>query len=193
MIRELVELASRVAELERRFAGVMRHGTVAQVDAEKQAVRLKLGQDASGAPFLSPWVPYAQIAGALKVHTPPSVGQQFTLMAPAGDWQQAVAVPMTWSDANPSPSQQGDENVVTYGNVTATIKDGLVKVQVGGTALEITAAHLKVTRGGVAHKIDASGVTTTGGAIEHNGRNVGSTHRHGDVESGNDLTGIPEP
>ena len=42
-VRELVELVSRVAELERRFAGVLRHGTVAEVDPERQRVRLDLG------------------------------------------------------------------------------------------------------------------------------------------------------
>ena len=81
-IRELVELASRVAELERRFSGTLRHGTIEEVDAAKQIVRLNFGQDEDGKPFLSPWVPYAQIAGALKVHTPPSKGQQFTVLSP---------------------------------------------------------------------------------------------------------------
>ena len=111
-MREVVELAARIAELERRFSGVMRHGTVEEVDAAKQRIRLSFGKDVDGKPFLSPWVPYAQIAGALKVHTPPSKGQQFTALSPNGDWQQAVALPMTWSDQNQSPSSNGDENVL---------------------------------------------------------------------------------
>jgi len=121
-IRELVELASRVAELERRFSGTLRHGTIEEVDAAKQIVRLNFGQDEDGKPFLSPWVPYAQIAGALKVHTPPSKGQQFTALSPTGDWQQAVALPLTWSKANPSPSQKADEHVLTFGSVKLTIE-----------------------------------------------------------------------
>jgi len=112
-IRELVELASRVAELERRFSGIMRHGTVEEVDPGKQIVRMNFGKDVDGEPFLSPWVPYAQIAGALKVHTPPSKGQQFTMLSPTGDWQQAVALPMTWSDQNKQPPSTDDENIVT--------------------------------------------------------------------------------
>ena len=123
-VRELVELVSRVAELERRFAGVLRHGTVAEVDPERQRVRLDLGP-AHGAEgrFLSPWVPYAQFSGALRVHTPPTVGQQLTAMSPSGDFQQAVALPLTHHSGNPSPSIAGDENVVTYGNVRMTLAD----------------------------------------------------------------------
>jgi phage baseplate assembly protein gpV len=190
-IRELVELASRVAELERRFSGTMRHGTVEEVDPSKQLVRMKFGTDVDGKPFLSPWVPYAQIAGALKVHTPPSKGQQFTMLSPTGDWQQAVALPMTWSDHNKSPSSNGDENVLTYGNVKATIKDDLTQVDVGGTVLEVTSDHVKITVGGVTVEITDGGVAITGGTVTHDGKNIGSTHIHGGVVPGGGLTDVP--
>jgi phage baseplate assembly protein gpV len=190
-IRELVELASRVAELERRFSGIMRHGTVEEVDPGKQIVRMNFGKDVDGKPFLSPWVPYAQIAGALKVHTPPSKGQQFTMLSPTGDWQQAVALPMTWSDQNKSPSSNGDENVLTYGNVKATIKDDLTQVDVGGTVLEVTSDHVKITVGGVTVEITDGGVAITGGKVTHDGKNIGSTHIHGGVVPGGGLTDVP--
>lgn len=108
-IREIVELVARVTDLERRVAGVMRHGTVAEVDPGRQRIRLDFGP-AHGAEgrFLSPWVPYAQFSGELRVHTPPTVGQQFTVMSPTGDFQQAVAVPLTHHAGNPSPSTAGD-------------------------------------------------------------------------------------
>lgn len=192
-MREIVELASRVADLERRFSGVVRHGTVHEVDAAKQTVRVKFGEDQSGKPFLSPWVPYAQIAGALKVHTPPSVGQQMSTLSPSGDWMQAVALPMHWSDANKSPSDKGDENVLTYGNVRATVKDDLVKVVVGGCSFEVTSSHVKVSVGGVTHTITGQGVFTDGGRVDHDGMNIGKDHKHKDVESGSSLTGVPVP
>lgn len=190
-IRELVELASRVAELERRYAGAMRHGTVEEVDPAKQIVRLNFGKDVEGKPFLSPWIPYAQIAGALKVHTPPSKGQQFTLLSPTGDWQQAVALPMTWSDKNTSPSSNGDENVLTYGNVRATIKDDLTQVDVGGTVLEVTSDHVKITVGGVTVEFSGDGVAITGGKVTHDGKNIGSSHIHGGVVPGGGVTDVP--
>lgn len=190
-MRELVELAARIAELERRFSGVMRHGTVEQVDPEKAIVRLRFGEDKEGKPYLSPWVPYAQIAGALKVHTPPTKGQQMTTMSPSGDWMQAIAVPMHWSDQNVSPSPNGDENVLTYGNVRATVKDDLVQVIVGGCTFEITSAYVKVKIDDVGHTISGDGLSITGGRVEHDSKNIGSTHKHTDVVPGGGLTGTP--
>ncbi len=181
-IRELVEIAARVAELERRVAGVMRHGVVAEVDPEKQRVRLDFGPSHGGeGKFLSPWVPYAQFSGALKVHTPPTVGQQLTAMSPTGDFRQAVAIPLTHSDQNPSPSGAGDQNVVTYGNVTMTVANDLVQVKVGGLTFELTGAKAEITVGGVAFKVSGSGVDITGGMVKHNGTNIGDTHTHTDT------------
>jgi len=56
-MRGLVDLLARVADLERRIAGMVRHGAVAEVDPAAGTVRLDFG-----AGFLSPAVPYAQIA-----------------------------------------------------------------------------------------------------------------------------------
>ena len=174
-IYELVELAARVAELERRFSGLMRPGTVAEVDPAKHIMRLNFGDSDDGQPFLSPWIPYTQVAGALKIHTPPSTGQQFTMLAPSGDWQQAVALPLTWSDQNKAPSDNGDEHVLTFGNVRITLKDNLTAVKVGDVTMTVT----------------GDGVAITGGRVEHDEKNIGSTHRHEDVISGADLTGVP--
>ena len=173
-IRELVDLAARIAELERRVSGMMRHGTVEQVDPAKARVRLKFGEGDDG-PFLSPWVPYAQVAGGLKIHTPPTKGQQFTMMSPGGDWRQAVAVPMTWSDQNPSPSTAGDENVLTFGNVRMSLKAGDVTVEVGG----------------VSFRISGDGVAIEGGKVTHDGKNIGSDHIHGGVTPGGGQTEPP--
>lgn len=174
-MREIVELAARIAELERRFSGMMRHGTVEEVDSFRHRVRLKFGTDVEGKSFLSPWIPYAQIAGALKIHMPPSIGQQFTLMASAGDWQQAVAVPFTWSNQNPAPSESGDENVLTLGNVRVTLKDGRVEISVAGATLELT----------------GNGLSVTGGEVRHDGKNIGATHTHSGVVSGTAETEAP--
>ena len=168
-VRELVELVSRVAELERRFAGVLRHGTVAEVDPERQRVRLDLGpvHGAEGR-FLSPWVPYAQFSGALRVHTPPTVGQQLTAMSPSGDFQQAVALPLTHHSGNPSPSKAGDENVVTYGNVRMTLANDLVRVDVGGTLFELSSAKVTLSTGDSSIEMTDAGVKITGARIALN-------------------------
>lgn len=175
-IRELVELAARIAELERRFSGMMRHGTVAEVDTNTQRIRLDFGpaHGISGR-FLSPWIPYAQFSGALRVHTPPTVGQQFTAMSPNGDFQQAVAVPLTHSNANPSPSTAADQNVVRFGDVTLTLAED----------------HLEVSVGEVRFKVDGTNVEITGGEVRHNSKNIGDSHIHSGVLSGPSVTGTP--
>ncbi|RWX72588.1 phage baseplate assembly protein V [Mesorhizobium sp. M2A.F.Ca.ET.039.01.1.1] len=146
----VAELAARVAELERRANNMMRHGTVAEVDPAKATVRLRIG-GTDEKPFLSPPIPYGQIAGAMKVHTPPSVGQQMTLLSPTGDFRQAVAMPLTWSDQNASPSQAGDQHVLKFGSCTITIKGDEVHVEVpkvtlicGGSSFELTGGGLKM-------------------------------------------------
>ena len=175
MIKALTEMAAKIAEIERRLATTMRHGTVAQVNPATGLVRLDLGEGTGGAPLLSPWIRYAQTGGALKVHSPPSVGQQMTLMAPDGDFEQGVAMPMAFSTANPSPSAAGDATVITIGAVTLTLMgDGLTAV-VGGVTLSVTAA----------------GVAITGGAVTHNGANIGSSHTHGGIATGPQDTGPP--
>lgn len=175
-IRELVELAARIAELERRFSGMMRHGTVAEVDTETQRIRLDFGlAHGTEGRFLSPWIPYAQFSGALRVHTPPTVGQQFTAMSPNGDFQQAVAVPLTHSNANPSPSMASDQNVVRFGAVTVTLAQDSLEIAVGS----------------VRFKVDGTNVEITCGQVRHNGTNIGDSHIHSGVLSGPSVTGAP--
>ena len=175
-IRELVELAARIAELERRFSGMMRHGTVAEVDTETHRIRLDFGPaHGTSGRFLSPWIPYAQFSGALRVHTPPSIGQQFTAMSPNGDFQQAVAVPLTHSNANPSPSTAADQNVLHFGAVTVTLAEDSLEIAVGG----------------VRFKVDGANVEITGGQVRHNGTNIGDSHIHSGVLSGPSVTGMP--
>lgn len=146
----VARLARRVAEVERRLENTVRSGKVAEVDPAKGRVRLTIGKGPDGTEQLSPWVPYAQQAGALKVHSPVSVGQNMTIFAPGGDLEQSMALPMTWNDDNPSPSDSGDENVLTFGDSKVEIRGDEIVVTVprlfikcGGTTLELTDGGLK--------------------------------------------------
>lgn len=174
MTNPLLALSNRVAALERRASFSIRHAPVDQVDAAKGLVRLNLG-DGDAGKLLSPWIPYAQIAGALKVHAPPSAGQQMTYIAPAGDTKQAIALPMTWSNQNESPSEAEDENVITYGDVRITLRDDHLLIEVGGFAL----------------KVSAEGLAMAGGGVGHNGQDIGSTHKHPGIMPGAGITDTP--
>lgn len=136
-MRALAEVLARVAELERKVGGSARHGVVHEVNPSAGTVRLKLGEGPDG-PFLSPPIPYAQTMGALKAHIPPSIGQNMSLLAPGGDWGQAVAIGLSSSDANPSPSGAGDQHVITFGSVTITITGSSATLSVGGSSIVMT-------------------------------------------------------
>lgn len=174
-MKTLAEVLARLAELERRVDGSQRHGVVHEVDPGAGTVRLRLGEGTDGEPFLSPPIPYAQTMGALKAHVPPSVGQQMTMMAPGGDWQQAVAMGLSASDANQSPSGAGDQNVITFGGATITLKGDALVIAVGGVSLTVS----------------GGGLAVTGGQITHNGVNIGDDHEHRGVVPGGGRSGPP--
>jgi phage baseplate assembly protein gpV len=132
-----VEMMERIARLEQRAANMAIHGAVTDVDAAKQLARIRIG-GTDEEPYKSPWIPYGQFAGALKVHTPPTAGQNMTLFNPTGDPAQGVLLPMTWNNAFQSPSSKPDENVLTYGNVRMEIKDDRLFVKVGASEITIT-------------------------------------------------------
>lgn len=167
-------MAVRLAELERRVENMQRHGTVAEVDAATSRVRLVIG-GTEEEPMLSPWVRPAQMAGALKVHALPSVGQTMTLFSPGGEMAAGVAVPFTWSNANEAPSDSAEENVVTFGSVR----------------IELTGEGLKITAGGTVVDITGDGVAIEGDDLTHNDIFIGDTHVHTEVEKGVALSGPP--
>ncbi|MEY4953701.1 MAG: hypothetical protein RL299_2125 [Pseudomonadota bacterium] len=173
-MREIAEIAAKVAELERRMSQMIRSGTVDEVDAANGLVRLKIGSG-TGGDLRSPWVSYGQTGGALKAHIPPTVGQQMTLFSPSGGLDQAMALPMGFSDANPSPSGDGDKNVITFGSATITLSGNGLTIAVGGVTLAVT----------------SDGVEVTGGMVKHNAKNIGSTHTHGGVVPGASQTSAP--
>ena len=170
----IARLAGRVAELEWRVENMQRHGTVAEVDAETSRVRLIIG-GTEDEPMLSPWVRPAQMAGALKVHALPSVGQTMTLFSPSGEMAAGVAVPFTWSNDNPSPSDSAEANVITFGSLRIEVTEGGLKVTAGATVLDVT----------------VEGVAIEGDDLTHNGVFIGDIHRHTEVEKGGALSGPP--
>lgn len=192
MIEQLLNLFQRVSDLERRLARMVRHGPVDEVNASEGWVRLNLGEGDEGS-LLSPKIPYAQMAGDLKVHSPPSKGQNMTILSAAGDMRQAIALPMTWSDQNASPSDKGDENVLTYGSVRIEIKAEQVKLTIGGFSVMITDDDMTISIGSFEQKISGGGVASTGGKITHDGLNTGSSHNHGGIVRGGDKTDPPSP
>lgn len=170
-MNHLARIASRLSELQRQMAASHRQGTVAAVDATRGLVRLDLGDG-----MLSPWIPYVQTAGALRVHSPPSAGQLMAMIAPSGETEQGFATALSFGAGNVPPSTAPDQHVIAFGDVLLTLSaEGLTAV-IGGVTLSVT----------------ADGVAITGGQVTHNGVNIGSTHRHGGVDRGGSSTDEPE-
>jgi len=171
----LVSVFERLHDHDRRLAASNLRGKVTHVDAEKGLARFEMGKDEDGNPVLSPWLPQAQHAGGLKGHFPLTVGQTVSMSAAAGDVEQGALSPFHWSDANPSPSSSGAENVVTFGNVTLTLAEGSLVASCGGVSVTIS----------------ASGLHVTGGDVKHDGKSIGKSHAHTGVAPGGGLSGPP--
>lgn len=141
-IRELTEgLAKAHAEIARlhwMHDNTVIHGKVVDVDPKKQLARILIGENSDGKEVKSAWIPYSQIAGTRKVHSAPSKNQQMTLIAPFGDLAQAFALPYTWANKNPSPSESGDEDVDLRGKTKRTQKDGSLTQEIDGVTRSYT-------------------------------------------------------
>lgn len=190
-VSQFERLARRVEDIERRMRGAFRQGTVAEVDPAAGTVRLKLGENDQG-DYLSAPIPYAQTAGAVKFHNPPSVGQQMMAMSPGGDLRQAVAMPLGFSEGNASPSGAGDQHVMTFGSVTITIKGDEVSVATGGKVTIEAASEVSLSAGGCDAVLSGSGLAVTGGQVTHNGTDIGDSHTHSGITSGPSRTGDPK-
>jgi hypothetical protein len=171
----LRQMLQRLVEAERRIAGTEVRGKVKQVDTTKARARIVIGKDSDGEDVLSPWLPYKQIAADLKIHIPPTVGQTMAIRSASGDLEQGSLEPFHWSDENPANSTAAAENVLTFGDVTVTLKKSGLFLSIGGTTYQFT----------------ASGYDQEGGHHRHDGKNTGSDHVHGGVIQGDDDTTGP--
>jgi phage baseplate assembly protein gpV len=189
-------LYEHIAELRRRLDGMVTQGPITEVDPDAGTVRVRVG-GTDEEPMLSGPIPYAQSMGAFKGHSPPSVGQQMKIINVAGDYAQGLAIPMTQSDQNKSPSKKGDEHVATFGNYRQEIRaeDMLLKVpkfrvECGGSTLEMTGDGITIQTPKGTFKIDE--FLAEGSSLKHNSKEIGSTHEHTGVVPGNGFTGPPK-
>jgi phage baseplate assembly protein gpV len=124
-IEEMVaRLTLEVARLNRLVSRQMRFGTIAKVDAEKGVARMMLSDPDGGREFLGPWRPWAELAGATRTWRPPVAGQQMLVVSPGGDLNQSLLLPATFSNQFQAPSDKGDANRETFGQVILDMEAG---------------------------------------------------------------------
>lgn len=168
----ITPLMDAIVEHDRRLGATEWRGKVTDVDTSKKLARIELGKNSDGEVIKSPWLPYAQTAGALKVHSPPSVGQTMTIRGSAGDIEQGALEPFHWSDDNQSPSEDGDKHVLTFGSVSVALSaEGIV-----------VTGNFRVT----------GDVDFDGGHVTSNGKRIDDTHKHTEVTPGGGISGVPE-
>lgn len=167
----VVQIHGELADVKGRMERTHRSGTVTDVDAKKQQIRVQIGEDDEGNPHKTPWIPYSQFAGSHSVHMVPSVGQQMHVISPDGEHEMAHAYPLTWSDQNKSPSDKAGDVVSNTGGVKMTDSGG-TRTITGNVVIKGT-------------------LTIEGSSVKHNGKNIGDTHKHTDVEPGGGQSGPP--
>lgn len=177
---ELRRLRRENARLNRRIAMMILPGRVVERDPAKWKVRLEIGTDPdTGEAIKGPWVrPSSGGAGAAKVSPAlPAIGDPMYLFSASGlIGGDSVAWPGTSTDDSPRPNQDPDETVL---------------FERGEDRLSVKAGELFLKSGGASVKLTPGGPTFAGGQIKHDGKNIGSSHKHSNVRSGSDETGVP--
>jgi hypothetical protein len=137
-------LADELAEIKRRARNRKRTATVTEIDHAKGLARVKISEP-GGKPFLSPWLPWKEIAaGGIKTHIPPTVGEQVSVVSESGDMTDAEIDMSVPSTANPRP-HDGPGMVVTKGQVRLQIDDD--KVTVNSPEIAFSAPKITYTSG----------------------------------------------
>lgn len=145
-------LADRLAALEGRLERMFRYGTIVDdkdidvSDASKPRARIEVGKDDDDKSVLGPMVPYSTVAGARNQHNPPSKGQQLLQIAPDGDHEQAILIPLGHSDNVKSPSTDPKTYVDQIGKTVNTQKDGSWKQ-------EVEKASTAMSKGKIDHRV----------------------------------------
>jgi hypothetical protein len=175
------QIKAEYADLSRRLAALVMVGTVSQIDGDKEKLTLLDSDPSTGEPFTSPMVRRADPAGARgqgrKERSRSVLGEPRFLINPGGEIGKHSRT-LSYGPTDESAEPQGDDGfarVFSEGSTSIAIRDGEIRLTVGGTTVSIT----------------AEGVSQTGGYRRHDGKNVGKDHKHGQVEPGPGLTGDP--
>lgn len=124
LARELAMLSAEVARLRRQQANIIRPGIVEDVRPGEYRGRVRLAEGEDGTPFLSPWRPWAAVAGGkAQDWTALEKGQQVLLFSPMGAFGQSLILPLGFSDEVPPPSTSGDERLMRFGDSVFAMGD----------------------------------------------------------------------
>ena len=192
LLREVIRLGHRLAEVEHKNANMLRVGTVEQVDGKK-GYQVKFAEE-DGKAVPSPWFPHPEQGGAYKTWRPLSKGQIVFAICPDGDPRQGFIMPQGgFSDENKQPSEKTDENVETFGDWKMTLtKDGHVMSWGENNSITFGKDGVVEKIGDHVRRTTKDGTKFENGKVQHDDRNIGKDHKHGQVQPGAGKTGDPE-
>ena len=205
-----------LTEMNRSISNMIRVGNIRAVDVANARVRVAFGGCISD---WLPWG--TSRAGNRRDWTSPNVGEQVMVFCPFGDPTQAVVGPSIFQDDFSAPATSADQDTTVYpdgttvdynsatntltvtvagsGNVVVNCKVATVKAETSVTIdtpettctgnLTVKKSFTMGQEGGSATM--KGNVAIEGGSLTHNGKNVGSTHTHGGVQSGGSNTAAP--
>ena len=123
---------STFAEFARIMRDMVRNGTIAEIKGDR--VRVKTGD------LVTDWLPWSNVrAGAVKISSRPSVGEQCTILAENGNLNAGKVYPGVNSDANPIPADCGPNDLVID-----IPPGGKLLLRCGGSTLEMTENGIKL-------------------------------------------------
>lgn len=188
-MRHIVNEMRRQAQNVLADVALPQSGVVRNYDPTKYQVRVELqpqGNLTGWIPLLSQWV-----GNGWGLTAPPTIGDLVEVMFINGDLDAGVACLRFYNDADVPLSTPSGEFWVVHksgaflkllNNGSATITDGKGATMTMNGDGTITSSAVLWTH---------TGAFNTVGTLTNNGKNVGSTHTHGGVQTGSGTTGTP--
>lgn len=180
----------RLSDLERRVAGLINVGRVADLDEQTARVRVEFGE------ILTDWLPWLTTrAGADRTWWAPEPGEQVLILAPSGELAQAVVLPALYRNDHPPPGNTRTQSTTVYADGTRVTYDrdkkelsahlaGSATVNVTTDTELIVGANVVVNVTGTA-KVNAQNIALNGGVGVVTGECIChfTGKPHGDVSS----------
>ena len=191
-------------DLPRLIGDLIRLGTIESVDLEKRTCRVQIGGLVTGD---VPWL--AGRAGAFKIWSPPSVGEQVLFLSAEADTRAGIALPGLYSAANaPTVSAEQLLHLVAPDGAEIFYDSAEHRLQAnlpaGGKAAIVAPGGIDLEGDVVVHgklhvledvsvegKVDADGDVKAGGDVRAGSISL-KTHKHLGVQPGGGVTGLPQ-
>jgi len=180
------------ADIQRLIGDLAREGTVVSVDLDAGTVRVEFADDLTTGDI--PWL--CGRAGKTRVWSPPTPGEQVTVLCPEGDTARGIVIGSLSSDAHPHPANDGSTLIEFEDGATLSYDPASHALM---AYLPADATVLVVARGGlhftgdlvVDGDIRSTGTITGDADVVGAGKSL-KTHTHTGVQTGAALSGPPK-